>query len=169
MSYDMEFRGEYAVRPPLRAEHLAYLRAFNQSRHMKRDAAVTALLADPVRVAAGLPVGDEGDYFVGDAGNLGKDVGEGILDRNSPPDAQPGVLCHWTPGEDGAAIKWDGQRKFVDWEPWLCYLIEHFLGPWGYEVNGRAEWRGEEWLDVGVLRVRDNVVSVGAEYSELNF
>lgn len=169
MSYDMEFRGEFVVQPPLRPEHLAYLRAFNRTRHMKRDTAVTAALDDAVRLAAGLPVGDEGGYFVGDAGDWGRDVGEGILDYNTPPAAQPGILCNWTPSDDGTAIGWDGQRKFVDWEPWLCYLIEHFLKPWGYTVHGRVEWRGEEWLDVGVLRVRHNVVSVGPEYSELQF
>ena len=169
MSYDMEFRGEFAVQPPLRPEHLAYLRAFNQARHMKRDAAVTATLADPVRLAAGLPVGAEGEYFVGGAPNWGKDTGEGIVEHNTPPASHPDLLCHWTPKGDGTAIEWDGQRKFADWDPWLCYLIEHFLLPWGYVVNGRVEWRGEEWLDVGVLRVRDNVVSAGAEYDELFF
>lgn len=57
----------------------------------------------------------------------------------------------------------------MDWEPWLCYLIDHFLRPWGYVVSGRVEWRGEEWLDVGVLRVRDNEVSVGVQFGDLDF
>lgn len=169
MSYDMEFRGEFAVEPPLRSEHLAYLRAFNRTRHMKRDAVVTELRDDPVRTAVGLPVGTEGEYFVGDAANPWKDSDPGIIAGNDSPATQPSRFCHWTPSEDGTAIIWDGQRKFADWDPWLCYLIEHFLLPWGYVVNGRVEWRGEEWLDVGVLRVRDNVVSAGAEYDELFF
>jgi hypothetical protein len=57
----------------------------------------------------------------------------------------------------------------MDWEPWLCYLIDHFLRPWGYVVSGRVEWRGEEWPDVGVLRVRDNEVSVGVQFGDLDF
>lgn len=139
MSCDMAFRGEFAVQPPLRSGHLAYLWVFNRTRHMKRDPAITTSVNDPV------------------------------VERNTPPEAQPGLPCNWTPSEDGAALVWDGHRKFVDWEPWLCYLIDHFLKPWGYTVNGSVEWRGEEWLDVGVLRVRDNEVSVGPDYSELHF
>jgi hypothetical protein len=37
MSYDMVFRGEFAVQSPLPPEHVAYLRAFNRTRRKKRD------------------------------------------------------------------------------------------------------------------------------------
>jgi hypothetical protein len=93
----MEFRREFVVEPPLRPEHLAYLRAFNRTRHMKRDAAVTATLDDPVRLAAGLPVGEEGDYFVGGTPSWDKDVGEGIPDHNIPPAARPGLATLLSP------------------------------------------------------------------------
>jgi hypothetical protein len=169
VSYDMEFRGEFGVEPPLRPEHLAYLRAFNGSRRLKRDPVVAASLDDPVRVAAGLPIGAEGEYFVGHAGNWGKESVEGAIVPYAPPASQPGGICCWVPNDDGTALLWDGQRKFMDWEPWLCYLIDHFLRPWGYVVSGRVEWRGEEWLDVGVLRVRDNEVSVGVQLGDLDF
>jgi hypothetical protein len=55
---------------------------------MKRDAAITASLDDSVRVAVGLPVSAEGDYFVGDGS---KDAGEEFLAHNIPPTAQPGL------------------------------------------------------------------------------
>ncbi len=44
MSCDMEFRGEFVVQPLLCPEHLAYLQAFNRTRHMKWDAAAIARL-----------------------------------------------------------------------------------------------------------------------------
>ena len=38
-------------------------------------------------------------------------------------------------------------------------LIEKFLKPWGYTLNGQVEWSGEESGDLGLLVVKDNVVS----------
>jgi hypothetical protein len=57
MSYTTAFDGAFAINRPLRPEHKAYLLKFAETRRMKRDAAVAARLPDPVRAAAGLPVG----------------------------------------------------------------------------------------------------------------
>lgn len=35
----------------------------------------------------------------------------------------------------------------MDWDPWLCYLIDHFLKPWGYVVNGESSGAGKNgWM-----------------------
>jgi hypothetical protein len=147
----------------LRPEHAAYLKLFNETRRMKRDAAVAARLPDPVREAVGLPVGSEGGYFVGAGGHAGQDRDESVLDYNEPPAGQPGLWCQWTPSEDRTAIVWDGGEKFYSYGEWLEYLIEHFLGPWGYVLNGEMRWLGEADEDRGTIRVADNVVSLEAE------
>jgi len=81
------------------------------------------------------------------------------LDRFAHPEGQPGYYCQWIPTEDGSAIEWDGGEKFYDHIEWMGCLVEHFLNPWGYKVNGSAIWRGELGLtDTGKLIVKDNVV-----------
>jgi uncharacterized protein (TIGR02996 family) len=142
----------------LRFEHAAYLTAFNETRRMKRDPAKAALLPDPVRLAVGLSVGEDGAYFVGGRGFHGQDDDESILDHNSPPGDQPGLWCQWRPSEDGTAIVWDGGEKFYDYVEWLEYLILHFLNPWAYVLNGKVRWQGEVNEDRGVITVINNRV-----------
>jgi hypothetical protein len=147
----------------LNPEHAAYLTAFSQTRRMRRDKAKARLLPDPVRQAVGLPVGAEGGYFVGGGGYGGQEHDDSVLDYNSPPKGQPGLWCQWVVNEDGTAIIWDGVEKFYDYIEWLEYLLAHFLGPWGYVVNGQMTWQGENDLDRGTIRVVDNVVKAVPE------
>lgn len=159
MGYTTDFCGFFEIAPELAPEHRAYLDKFNQSRRMKRDAEKTALLSDPLREAVGLPVGEEGGYFVGAPGFMGQDRTDDVLDYNSAPAGQPGLWCQWRPNEDGeSCLEWDRGEKFYDYVAWLEYLIEHFFKPWGYTLKGRVEWRGEEWDDTGVIQVENNIV-----------
>jgi hypothetical protein len=96
----------------LKPAHAAYLRAFNHSRRMKRDAKKAALLSDPIREAAGLPPGPEGGYFVGGGGFRGQAEDESVLDQNRPPKGQPGLWCQWTASKDRTAIVWGEGEKF---------------------------------------------------------
>lgn len=139
----------------LSPEQVAYLHRFGSTRRMKLDADVAATLDDPERLAVGLPVGPEGAYFVG---LLVMDDDRAICDPNSPPERQPGLWCQWVPSEDGTAIVWDGVEKFYHYDRWLAYLIEHFLAPWGFLLNGSVIWQGENDGDQGTLRVYDNKV-----------
>jgi len=164
MGYTTYFSGEFKLDKPLAPEHKAYLEKFSQTRRVKRDAAKAALLPDPVREAAGLPIGSEGAYFVGGTGCAGQDRDDSILDYNRAPKDQPGLWCQWQPDEDGEYIEQDGGEKFYNYTEWIEYLIEHFLAPWGYTVNGEVDWDGEESGDDGTITVENNVVTSESRY-----
>jgi hypothetical protein len=132
----------------------------------------------------GLPVGPDGGYYVGTMrptlecgirNATGPELGIGaqgfhgiagqqetpdIVIEWAPPAGQPGQWCQWTPDEDGTAIVWDEGEKFYEYVDWICYLIDQFLKPWGYVVNGEVTWSGEESGDLGLIEVTDNKVRV---------
>jgi hypothetical protein len=152
MGYTTEFTGSWRVTPPLKPEHAAYLRAFCKTRRVRRNPALTAPRPDALRVAAGLPLGEEAGYFVGASlGNFGQEHTPDVLDYSTEPKGQPGLWCQWTPNAAGDAIEWDGVEKFYNYQEWLIYLMEHFLKPWGYTLNGVVEWQGERDEDRGFL------------------
>lgn len=70
----------------------------------------------------------------------------------------PGIWCQWVPTEDGAGIEWDEGEKFYEYTDWLEYIVEHFLKPWGYVLNGKVDWEGEARDDVGTIYVKDNKI-----------
>lgn len=160
MGYRTDFVGAFRLSIPLeRAQH-EYLTKFNQTRRMKRDPDKAAKLPDPVREAAGLPVGPEGAYFVGGTGHMGQDHDCSILDYNNEPVGQPGLWCQWAPDGTGEYIGWDGGEKFYSYVEWLEYLIEHFLKPWKLELSGVVRWRGEDAGDRGSIVVNGHTVGV---------
>lgn len=71
----------------------------------------------------------------------------------------PGFWCDWVPSEDKKYIKWNRSEKFYGYVEWLVYLIENFLKPKGYVLNGEVDWRGEDFYDTGTICVNNNVVS----------
>jgi hypothetical protein len=161
MGYNTSFQGSFELDRPLTENHSAYLHAFAQTRRMKRDARKTAERLDPLRELAGLPVGVDGGYFVGAEGAYGQEFGApDVLESSDPPEGQPGLWCQWVPNEEGTAIVYDGGEKFYSFVEWIKYLVEHFLEPWGYKVNGSVMWQGEDIGDVGKIFVRNNEVRV---------
>jgi hypothetical protein len=171
MGYTTDFKGRFDLDKPLTPEHAAYLTKFSETRRMKRDAAKAEALPDPVRLAAELPIGDEGAYFVGAPGFMGQHEDDSVLDGNLPPGqgrdgysrtkpagCQPGLWCQWIPTEDGRGIEWNQGEKFYEYVEWLKYLIAHFLKPWGYVLSGRVTWQGEEHGDHGTIIVENNEV-----------
>ena len=133
MGYTTDFDGVFQCSPSLSTAHKDYLVKFSKTRRMKRDAEKTETLPDELRLAVGLPVGYEGAYFVG--ANKYSCTGYGVTGNNTPPQGQSSLWCDWTPTEDGYGIEWNGAEKFYNCVEWLEYLIEHFLGPWGYVLN----------------------------------
>src|SRR5262249_25443882 len=135
---------------------------FSETRRMKRDPEKASLLPDPHREAVGLPLGEEAAYFVGGKSFFLMSNDDSVLDGNRPPATQPGLWCKWVPTEAGSAIVWNGVEKFYDYVEWLEYLIDHFLDPWGYFLNGRMTWQGEDRSDRGVITVTQNEVTAEA-------
>jgi len=86
--------------------------------------------------------------------------------EDGKPDGFQCYYCQWVATDDGACIVWDGGEKFYCYVQWLLYLIDKYLKPWGYVLNGAVHWQGEGdaerqgqlLLDRGTLYVRDNVV-----------
>lgn len=159
MGYTTDFSGEFKLDKPLSAPQAAFLKKFNETRRMKRDAEIAETLPDPVREAAGLPIGFDGGYFVGAPGLFGQDRDASVIDYNRPAEGQPSLWCQWTPNETGTAIEWDGGEKFYSYVEWLEYIIGHFLKPWGLSLTGKVSWQGEEPGDRGIIHVRENVVT----------
>ena len=160
MGYSTYFFGNFKLDKPLKPEHAAYLLKFSATRRMKRHAQETATRPDPVRIAAGLPIGDDGEFFVGAGEMAGQEHSSDVKNYNEPPATQPGLWCQWVPSEDGTAIQWDEGEKFYDYMEWLEYLISKFLQPWGYILNGSVEWKGDESDDLGMILVVNNKVTV---------
>ena len=161
MGYSTDFSGEFKLDRPLTYAHREYLAQFSYTRRVKRDVKKTELLLDGLRIAAGLPVGEDGSYYVGESdSNFGQDLTPDIVDYDSPPSTQPGLWCQWTPNSNGTAIVWDEGEKFYHYVEWIEYLIKYFLAPWQYRINGEVEWQGEERDDIGKIIVRDNAVIV---------
>lgn len=158
MGYTTDFDGQFKLDHALTPEHLEYLQAFSETRRMKRAAVLSVTRQDPLREAVGLPIGEDGAYFVG-TDRMEWNAAD-ILNHNEPPAGQPGVWCKWIPTEDGLAIEWDRAEKFYDYVEWLAYLVEHFLKPWGYTLNGEVSWQGEDTDDFGILVVSDNRVGI---------
>jgi hypothetical protein len=160
MGYTTDFDGEFTLDKPLDAVQASYLKKLAETRRMKRDPAIAVTLPDPVRKAVGLPIGDEAGYFVGGEDFMGQEKDKSVLDYNKPPTGQPGLWLQWEPSDDGTAIVWNEAEKFYDYTAWLKYLIDNFLAPWGYTLNGEVEWQGEDSEDKGILGVKDNKVYV---------
>ena len=164
MGYDTESHGSFKPDKPLSEDHATYLKHFADTRHMQLDATNVDVLDDPVRVAVGLPIGPYGEYFVGDIPP--GDEASVILSINDHPPTQPGLWCMWVPSNGRQGIECDGVNTFYYYIDWLK---QHFLGPWGYILNGSVYWRGEHFNDMGVIEVTDNVVTTRDLRSNENF
>jgi hypothetical protein len=159
MGYTTEFKGRFELNRPFSEPERAYLVKFSETRRMKRHAATAEQMPDPYRLAVNLPIGHDAGYFVGGGGFAGQEEDDSILEYNSPPVEQPSLWCKWIPTDDGKYIEWSGAEKFYSYTDWLSYLINNFLSPWGYRLNGEVTWQGENEDDHGVIIVEENNVA----------
>jgi len=160
MGYNTDFNGEFNLNKPLTEAQKNYLEKFAGTRRVKRNASIAEKMNDPERVAVGLPVGTDGEFFVGGLGFAGQDDDDSVVSSNNPPSAQPGLWCQWIPNDTGTAIIWDGGEKFYNYVEWLDYLIENIFKPWGYVLNGEMYWYGEDRDDAGIIFVENNEIRV---------
>jgi hypothetical protein len=152
MGYSTDFEGQFNLDKPLTVPQFNYLRAFSETRHMRRDNDQLMNRTDTLRAKVGLPLGVEGEFYV-------VDDEYAVLDGNQEPATQPGLWCKWVPTEDGEGIEWSGAEKFYDYVEWLEYIIKNFLKPWGLTLNGEVTWEGEDNKDIGKIIVKDNRVT----------
>lgn len=162
MGYTTDFVGSFLFNGQLELNHQNYLKAFAETRRMKRDLEKATLIQDRIRTAVELPLGVEAGYFVGGTGMMGQNNDASVIDHNHPPEGQPGLWCQWTPTDDGYGITWDGGAGFYHYTEWLTYLIDHFLRPWSYVLNGKVSWQGKDLTDSGIIYVKDNRVEAVA-------
>ncbi|MEG3894833.1 MULTISPECIES: hypothetical protein [unclassified Microcoleus] len=130
---------------------------------MKRNPAILQSIPDPARAAVNLPVGEEGCYFVNQKWDEYSEVS--VVNYNRPPKTQPGLWCQWIPTADGGGIQWSGTEKFYYYVEWLQYIINNFIEPWDYILNGEVNWQGERAEDIGTIVVASNLIILpeGAE------
>lgn len=57
-------------------------------------------------------------------------------------------------------LVWDEGEKFYNYEEWLIYLIDNFIAPSGYKLNGKIQFQGEDEDDFGVICVVDNEIEL---------
>jgi hypothetical protein len=149
MGYTTYFYGQIDITPPLNAEEVAYIKKFNEARHMQR--------------------GGKSPYSVDGSNDWQKQDGD-VTDYNNPPAGQPGLWCGWTCSDDGTTIEHDGGEKFYDSAEWMKYLIDHFLGdsplakkelPFlqGHTCNGEIIAAGDDRDDNWKLIVKANKVT----------
>jgi hypothetical protein len=160
MGYTTDFEGGITLNKRLSPDQINYLKTFSATRRVMRDPSKLKNMPDPVREAVGLPIGEHGCYYVGDAENYGQNDNGSVIDMNKPPHGQPGLWTQWVPTEDGIGIEWDGGEKFYYYVEWMKYLLEHFIKHWGLVANGEITWSGEDRDDMGKIIVIDNVVTV---------
>lgn len=160
MGYTTEFAGKFNFDKPLSAAQVAYIKAFNEIRHMRRYSEVLVKFEDPLRLAVGLPLGVQGEFFVNAEGFRGQERDASVIDYNLPPETQPGLWCQWVVNDAGTELAWDESEKFYNYIDWLAYLIDSFFKPWGIKLNGEVDWQGAEDDDAGTILVKDNDIVI---------
>jgi hypothetical protein len=156
MGYYTDFAGEFIIEPKLTPEHLAYLQAFTGTRRMKRDKTMVAFLGnDPVRTAAGLPIGEQGGFYVAGTGHAGQGHDVSVIDSNRPPESQPSLWCSFEFDNEGLHMTAQDGKNY-DYVTWVEYMLQKFFIPWGYKLDGSITWRGEDSEDLGMMEIIDN-------------
>jgi len=145
MGYTTDFEGSFNITPVLSQKDNEFLTKFSETRRMARN--------------VGPEYGIEGEFYVDGTGWAGQDSDKNVINYNRPPSTQPGLWCQWIPTDDGSELVWNGGEKFYNYVEWLDYLIDKILAPRGYTLNGECQWFGEERDDVGVIIVKNNVVT----------
>jgi hypothetical protein len=164
MGYTTEFIGELKPDKPFSPELVEYLNKFANVRHMHRNNdTIKKLFPNWQDLCFKGELGTDGEYFIGGTGYCGQDEDDSIMPYhyNNPPITQPGLWCQWVVNKDGN-IAWDQNEKFYNYVEWLEYIIQNFIAPEGYVLNGTLEYQGEDRDDHGCIIVRNNSVKRGA-------
>ncbi len=162
MGYTTWFEGSMKFDKPVDEKLKTFINTFAERRHMQRDVEILKEI-DP----------DWKDHcFNGDLGNeacnyikpddheYGQSKDDSIIEYNTPPDECPGLWCDWIINDDNELV-WNGAEKFYSYIDWLYYLIENYIRPSGYNLNGEIYWQGEGFDDEGVIVCKNNDIYIG--------
>lgn len=169
MSYIVRFTGNFLINEKLDDKLAEYLERFYNTRHVKRNIEKTKqMYPNWKEFCFRNRIGEDGEYFANGENFLEKD--DDIISYRVPPGIQPSILCPWRIDEFHKSIIWDGKENLIPIEEhaqWLQYLIENFLSPCGYIVNGSVTYKTrifyserEEAVRVGKITITDNVIDV---------
>lgn len=155
----MEFRGAFKCTPPAEPSHTAYLRKFLAMKHLHRNLSQVMLVPDPLRTAAGLPLGLDGEFFVGD------DLRVGL-----PAGTKPSADCPWEPVIDEAnrLVGLACRKTLIDDADnvqlrleWIKYLLGNLFIPWGYVLDGVVRWHDFHDHLGGAIVLKSNIPYMG--------
>lgn len=186
MGYTTSFVGQFEFDKNLDRELFDYINIFSHKRHMKRD--VDKIKEMDVKWKSRSYKGDlgkDGQYYLqpntmkakyiahhfwrdidkyGEDTNITEYSGQlhdiSVIDYNTPPDGVPGLWCDWVVKEENGkhVLKWNGSEKFYHYISWLRYLIDNFIKPNGYQLNGHIRWYGENKDDKGIIFIAENEI-----------
>ena len=159
MGYDTYFNGEFELDKLLSDDQREFLDMWLNGDHVARDPALLKKADCSKRNLEclnlldrlGMELGEECVNYVGqfnDGTTLSHDVA-----------ALPGRHCVWEISRRGATISSERGTN-EDYVAWLRYIIEHFLIPWGYVLNGECYWDGDQNDDKGEIEIENNVIKV---------
>ena len=159
MGYTTWFTGGLQFDKPVSEELKTYIEEFSLIRHMKRDVEkIKEAYPNWKEKCFNDDLGVDGEYFIGGSGIMGQANDSSILEYNRPASTQPGLWCQWIIEND--ELVWDQGEKFYEYEAWLVYLIDNFIAPSGYKLNGEIQFQGEDEDDFGLIIVVDNEVEI---------
>lgn len=157
MGYNTDFAGSFEIKPePLEENLTEFLKNLGSTRRMKRTLSPN--------------YGIDGEFYVYGKGNFGQDKEENIVDYNEPPSTQPGLWCDWVPviNYDGPpkaiSIAWNGSEKTYNYIKWIQYIVENFLLPFDYWLEGEVVWQGEEIFDRGLIKIEKENLLISRKY-----
>ena len=70
----------------------------------------------------------------------------------------PDGNMNWVYTDKGAFI-WTTPNEFENALPWLIFLIEKYLQPWGYAARGTIEYDDLLGVNSGIVRVSNNTIT----------
>lgn len=167
-NYLIQYFGQFKLNKSLSIKHSLFLRDFSKTRHYQRvwddyenngkwfldpDGKLAPKWTDPI-VSKIFFTKSKNEFD-----KISKHFLEkyGCINYNEPTIGMPSLYCHWVPTDDNTGICWNGQEKFYDGHRWLKYIVDEFLKPWGYVLNGKIKIRFDsirlnkfliEWLVV---------------------
>jgi hypothetical protein len=173
MGYDVDYIGHFDLNKQLTDEHAQFIKDFARTRHYLRawkpEEENGIWWVDPEDKYS--PVWNDPEFLeflnTTKIKNLEKARSEyttkrwGCIDYNKTNTGMPDLWCQWIPTDNNWCIIWDGGEKFYKGIKWLEFIIENYLKPWGYVLNGNVlvkDYGNNESGD-GQLIVEDNKIT----------